>query len=50
MEGSIFLLIVDDFSRLMWVTILKNKLEAFRDFQKFKSLAKSESNGASAKS
>ena len=46
MEGSIFLLIIDDFSKLMWVAILKNKVEAVRNFQKFKSLAESESNGA----
>ena len=44
-----FFLIIDDFSRLMWVAILKNKLEAFRVFQKFKTLAESESNGASIK-
>ena len=41
-----FLLIVDDISRLMWVAILKNKLEAFGAFKKFKILAESESNGA----
>ena len=44
--GKYFLLIVDDFSRLMWVAILKNKSEAFGAFQKFKTLAESESNGA----
>ena len=46
MEGSIFFLIVDDFSRLMRVEILKNKSEAFRAFQKFKTLEESVSNGA----
>ena len=46
MEGSIFFLIVDDFSRLMLVAILKNKWEAFGAFKKFKTLAESESNGA----
>ena len=44
-----FLLIVDDFSRLMWVKILENKSEAFRSFQKSKTLAESESKGASIK-
>ena len=47
--GKYFFLIFDDFSQLIWVAILKNKLEAFRAFQKFKSLAKSESNGTSMK-
>ena len=46
MGGSIFFLIVDDFSGLMWVAILKNKSEAFGAFKKFKTLAESESNGA----
>ena len=32
MKRSIFLLIVDDFSRLMWVKILKNKSEVFSAF------------------
>ena len=44
--GKYFFLIVDDFSRLMWVAILKNKSEVFGAFQKLKTLAKSESNGA----
>ena len=44
--GKYFLLIFDDFSRLMWMAILKNKSEAFGAFQKFKTLAESESNGA----
>ena len=44
--GKYFLLIVDDFSRLMWVAILKNKLEVVGAFQKFKTLAESESNRA----
>ena len=45
-EESIFLLIVDDFSRLMWMAILKNKSEAFGAFKKFKTLVESEYNGA----
>ena len=44
--GKYFLLIFNDFSRLMWVTILKNKSEAFGAFKKFNTLAESESNGA----
>ena len=35
-EKYFFLLIVDDFSILMWVAILKNKSEAFGAFKKFK--------------
>ena len=49
MEVSILFLIVDDFSKLMCVTILKNNSKAFRAFQKFKTLTESESNGASIK-
>ena len=40
------MLIIDDFSRLMWVAILMNKSEAFGAFKKFKTLEESESNGA----
>ena len=43
---AFFLYVVDDFSRLMWVEILKNKSEAFNAFTKLKTLAESESNGA----
>lgn len=39
-----FLLIVDDFSRLMWVAMLKHKSEAFSTFKKFKSLAEAKKN------
>ena len=45
-EGKYFLIIVNDFSRLMWVAILNNKLEAFGAFKKFKTLVESESNEA----
>ena len=45
-EGKYFLLIVDDFYRLMWMAISKNKSEAFEAFQKFKTLVENESNGA----
>ena len=37
-----FLLLVDDYSRLMWVAMIKNKSEAFQAFVKFKNLAKAE--------
>ncbi|CAA6657179.1 unnamed protein product [Spirodela intermedia] len=39
-----FLLIMDDFSRLMWVAMLKCKSEAFGQFKKFKALAEVEKN------
>ena len=44
-EGKYFFLIVD-FSRLMWMAILKNKSKAFGAFKKFTTLEESESNGA----
>ena len=37
-----FLLIVDDFSRLMWVSMLKLKSSALREFKHFKALAEVE--------
>ena len=37
-----FLLIVDDFSRKMWVYFLKYKSDAFSIFQKFKTLVEKE--------
>ena len=37
------MLIIDDFFRLMWVEILKNKSDAFRAFQKFKTLVENKS-------
>uniref|UniRef100_A0ACD5TXY1 Uncharacterized protein n=1 Tax=Avena sativa TaxID=4498 RepID=A0ACD5TXY1_AVESA len=37
-----FLLIVDDYSRFMWVEMLRTKDEAFRLFRKIKALAESE--------
>ena len=49
MEESVFLITIDDFPRLMWVKILKNKLEAFRVFKKLKTLSKSESKEAMIK-
>ena len=37
-----FLLIVDDFSRLMWVSTWKLKSDALREFKHFKTLAEVE--------
>ena len=37
-----FLLIVDDYSRLMWVTMMKRKSQALFHFKKFKLLAKAD--------
>lgn len=37
-----FLLLVDDYSRLMWVYMLKSKDEAFRVFKKYKALVEKE--------
>ena len=45
-RGKYFLLIVNDFSRMMWMAILKYKSEAFGASKKFKTLVDSESNGA----
>ena len=38
-----YFLLIDDFSRLMWVAFLKDKSDAFQHFKKFKNLAESES-------
>ena len=38
-----YFLLIDDYSRLMWVAFLKEKSEAFQHFEKFKNLAESES-------
>ena len=37
-----YFLLVDDFTRLLWVFFLKEKSEAFHHFKVFKNLAKSE--------
>ena len=37
-----FLLLVDDYSRLMWVAMIKKKSKAFQAFVKFKNLAEAE--------
>ena len=35
-----FFLMIDDFSRCMWIALLKEKSEALEQFKKFKSIAK----------
>ena len=37
-----FLLIVDDYSRCMWVALLKEKSDALEQFKRFKSMAEAE--------
>ena len=37
-----FLLIVDDHSRLMWVAVLKYKVESFNAFERLKGLAEAQ--------
>ena len=37
-----FLLLHDDFTRMMWCAKLKNKLDAFEAFKKFKSMVEVE--------
>ena len=37
-----FFLIVDDYSRCMWVALLKEKSEALEQFKRFKSMAEAE--------
>ena len=38
-----YLLLIDDYSWLMWVAFLKEKSDAFQHFKKFKNLVESES-------
>ena len=40
-----FLLLIDDFSRLIWVAMLHNKSDALEAFKKFKALAETEKGG-----
>jgi IS30 family transposase len=42
---SYFLLVVDDFSRFMWIELLKSKDEALAYFKKVKALAETEKEG-----
>ena len=37
-----FFLIIDDYSRFMWVALLKEKSEALEQFKRFKSMAEAE--------
>lgn len=37
-----FMLIIDDYSRMMWVTFLKEKFEAFEKFKIFKAKVENE--------
>ena len=39
---SYFMILVDDFSRMMWVAFLKEKFEAFDKFQIFKNIVENE--------
>ena len=41
-EKHDYLLIIDDFSRYLWVALLKDKSDAFEHFKRFKSLAEVE--------
>ena len=44
-ESQNFLLIIDDFSRLIWVAMLQHKSDALEAFKKFKALAETEKGG-----
>jgi len=37
-----FMLIIDDFSRMMWVSFLRMKYEAFEKFKEFKAVDENE--------
>ena len=41
-ESQYFLLIMDDYSRLMWVAMMKFKSQALSQFKKFKLLGEAE--------
>ena len=42
-EVDIFLLFIDDYSRMSWVFFLKHKSETFENFKKFKALVEKQS-------
>ena len=42
---SYFLLIVDDFSRYMWISLLSYKAEALQSFKKFRMMAEAKIKG-----
>jgi hypothetical protein len=37
-----FMLVIDDFSRLTWVSFLREKFDVFEKFKKFKALAENQ--------
>jgi hypothetical protein len=41
-KENYFMLIIDDYSRITWVSFLKEKAEAFEKFKKFKALTKNQ--------
>jgi hypothetical protein len=42
--GSYFMLLIDDYTRMTWVRVPKEKSEAFEKFQSFKSLVENEND------
>jgi hypothetical protein len=41
-KENYFMLVIDDYSRLTWVSLLKEKFEAFEKFKVFKALTKNQ--------
>ena len=41
-KENYFILIIDDYSRINWVAFLKEKVEAFEKFKKFKALTENQ--------
>jgi hypothetical protein len=41
---SYFMFLIDDYTRMTWVTFLKNKSEAFEKFKAFKALVENETD------
>jgi hypothetical protein len=41
-KENYFMLIIDDYSRLTWVSFLKEKDESFKKFKKFKALTETQ--------
>jgi transposase InsO family protein len=41
---SYFMLLIDDYTRMTWVTFLKEKYEAFEKFKSFKALVENETD------
>ena len=42
--GYYFMLLIDDYTRMTWVTFLKEKSEAFKNFKIFKAMVENETN------